>query len=136
MKNVLVVDDDQIFNFLSTKTLQKMGVAKEIHTALNGKEAIDLFNNYYQGTVSAPDIILLDLNMPVMDGFGFLEAFKKLIIPRKENIRIIVVSSSQDPRDIQRAKELGASQYISKPLTEHNLRIALANDSIKNDSEI
>ena len=126
MKNVLVVDDDEIFNFLSKKTLQKMGVAKEIHTALNGREALDLFNNYYQGSLPAPDVILLDLNMPILDGFGFLEAFKKLKIPNKENIRIIVVSSSQDPNDIRRSKELGAAEYISKPLTENTLRQALA----------
>lgn len=126
MKNVLVVDDDEIFNFLSKKTLQKMGVAKEIHTALNGRDALDLFNNYFQGTLTAPDVILLDLNMPVLDGFGFLEAFKKLRIPNKENIKIIVVSSSQDPNDIRRSKELGAAEYISKPLTESTLRQALA----------
>jgi CheY-like chemotaxis protein len=136
MKNVLIVDDDEIFNFLSTKTLQRMGVAKEIHTALNGKEAMDLINNYFQGTISLPDVILLDLNMPVMDGFGFLEAFKKLTMPKKENIRIIVVSSSQDAHDVQRAKDLGAWHYIFKPLTEENLRIALADDIIKNDSRI
>ena len=126
MKNVLVVDDDEIFNFLSKKTLEKMAIAKDVHTALNGRDALDLLNNYYQGSLSAPDVILLDLNMPILDGFGFMEAFKKLKLPNKEKIKIIVVSSSQDPNDIRRSMELGASQYISKPLTEESLRIALA----------
>lgn len=126
MKSVLVIDDDAIFNFLSKKTLEKMGVAKDVHTALNGREALDLLNNYYQGSVAAPDVILLDLNMPILDGFGFMEAFKKLKFPNKERIKIIVVSSSQDPKDISRSKELGASQYLSKPLTEESLRIALS----------
>ena len=126
MKNVLVVDDDEIFNFLSKKTLEKMAIAKDVHTALNGRDALDLLNNYYQGSLSAPDVILLDLNMPILDGFGFMEAFKKLKLPNKEKIKIIVVSSSQDPNDIRRSKELGASQYISKPQTEESLRIALA----------
>lgn len=103
-----------------------MGVAKDVHTALNGREALDLLNNYYQGSVAAPDVILLDLNMPILDGFGFMEAFKKLKFPNKERIKIIVVSSSQDPKDISRSKELGASQYLSKPLTEESLRIALS----------
>jgi CheY-like chemotaxis protein len=127
-KNVLVVDDDQIFNFLSTKTLQKMGITSEINTALNGKEAIDLLNGHYHRALSAPDVILLDLNMPIMDGFGFLEAFKTLQIPSKEKIRIIIVSSSMDPSDIRRAKELGADDYLSKPLTEQTLRAALERD--------
>ena len=76
--NVLLVDDDRIFNLLSKKTLGNMDFIEEIHTALNGQEAIDLINDYFQGAKTLPDIILLDLNMPIMDGFGFIEAFKKL----------------------------------------------------------
>jgi CheY-like chemotaxis protein len=74
--NVLLVDDDKIFNLLSRKTLGNMDFIEEIHTALNGKEAIDLINDYFQGSKTLPDIILLDLNMPIMDGFGFIEALK------------------------------------------------------------
>jgi CheY-like chemotaxis protein len=125
MKNVLLVDDDQIFNFLSTKTLERMGVAEEIHVALNGEEALALLNNYYQGSLSLPDVILLDLNMPIMDGFGFLEAFKRLSLPRMDRIKIVIVSSSQDPRDIEKARELGVVHYLSKPLTEEKLRSVL-----------
>lgn len=128
MKNVLLVDDDQIFNFLSTKTLERMGLANEIHVALNGKEALQLLNNYYQGSMSVPDVILLDLNMPIMDGFGFLEAFKRLSLPKMDRIKIVIVSSSQDPRDIQRARELGVEHYLSKPLTEEKLRAVLEQD--------
>jgi CheY-like chemotaxis protein len=126
MKKVLLVDDDHVFNFLSSKILQKTGMASEINTALNGKEALDLLNNYYRNSVTVPDVILLDLNMPIMDGFGFLEAFQKLNMPHKDAIRIVVVSSSQDPRDIQRAKDLGANDYLQKPMTEHGLKAALS----------
>lgn len=87
MKNILLVDDDNIFNFLNTKLLRQSGIADEIHTALNGKEALDLLNNYYTGAFALPDVILLDLNMPVMDGFAFLEAFKKLSLPRQEKVK-------------------------------------------------
>jgi len=125
MKNVLLVDDDQIFNFLSTKILERMGVADNIHVALNGEEALTLLNNYYQGSVSVPDVILLDLNMPIMDGFGFLQAFKRLSLPKMDRIKIVIVSSSQDPRDVARANELGVAYYLSKPLTEEKLRSVL-----------
>jgi CheY-like chemotaxis protein len=125
MKNVLLVDDDNVFNFLSTKTLRQMGVVNEIHTALNGREAINLLNNYYMGTYSAPDVILLDLNMPILDGFGFLEAFERLNMPNKEKITVIIVTSSGDPKDVEKAKQLGVKHYLTKPLSEEKLRAVL-----------
>jgi CheY-like chemotaxis protein len=125
MKSVLLVDDDPVFNFLSTKTLERLGMASEIHVALNGEEALQLLNNYFMGSVSMPDVILLDLNMPIMDGFGFLQAFKQLAQPRMENIKVVIVTSSQDPSDMQRARELGVEHYISKPITEAVLRKVL-----------
>jgi CheY-like chemotaxis protein len=125
MKNVLLVDDDSIFNFLNTKILQSMGFANDIHTALNGKQAIDLFNDYYGGTKALPDIILLDLSMPIMDGFGFLEAFRRLDLPGKDNVKVIIVTSSNSADDIKRAKALGVSQYLTKPIREESLKEAL-----------
>ena len=125
MKNILLVDDDNIFNFLNTKLLHQSGIAEEIHTALNGKEALDLLNNYYTGAFALPDVILLDLNMPVMDGFTFLEAFKKLSLPRKEKVRIIIVTSSDNPKDRAKAKEMGITLYLTKPLSKETLLDAL-----------
>lgn len=119
--NVLLVDDDRIFNLLSSKALERMGVVNEIHVAVNGKEAIDLINNYFQGTKTLPDIILLDLNMPIMDGFEFIEAFKRLNVNGKESVKIIVVTSSQDPQDMQRVRSMGVANYLTKPITESDL---------------
>ena len=128
MKNILLVYDDNIFNFLNTKLLRQSGIANDIHTAINGKEAIDLLNNYYMGASALPDVILLDLNMPVMDGFSFLEAFKKLNLPRKEKVSIIIVTSSDNPKDMARAKQLGITQYLTKPLSKETLLNALRSD--------
>ena len=125
MKKILLVDDDNIFNFLSTKLLQRSGLANEIHTAANGQEALDLLNRYYTRSSSLPDVILLDLNMPVMDGFAFLEAFQRLKLPRKDAVNIIIVTSSDDARDRERAKEMGITRYLTKPLSEANLISAL-----------
>jgi len=125
MKNVLLVDDDAVFNFLSKKVVERMGFAQDIHTALNGREALDLFNSYYQGARSLPDVILLDLNMPIMDGFSFLQAFQSLNLTSKDTVKIIVVTSSQDPEDMERAKKLGVAEYLVKPLQEKKLREAL-----------
>ena len=124
-KNVLLVDDDAVMNFVNTKTLERMGIANGIHTALNGKEAIDLFNDYYSGTAALPDLVLLDLNMPIMDGFQFIELFQKLKIPHSENVKIVIVSSSRDSKDIQRAKALGIEHFLLKPVNEEHLRSVL-----------
>ncbi|MFD1001384.1 response regulator [Ohtaekwangia kribbensis] len=124
MKKVLLVDDDQVCNLISKKTLQRMGIVNEVHTALNGEEAINLLNDYFQGALSLPDVILLDLNMPIMDGFSFIEAFKRLNIPNKDSMRIVIVSSSQNPNDVRKAKEMGITAFLTKPVTETNLRSA------------
>jgi CheY-like chemotaxis protein len=124
-KNVLLVDDDAITNFLNTKTLERMGIARQIHTALNGKEAIDLFNDYYTGTSALPDLVLLDLDMPIMDGFQFLELFQKLRIPNCEKVKIIIVTSSEDLKDIMRAKALGIEHFLLKPVDEECIRRVL-----------
>ena len=125
MKNVLLVDDDAVFNFLSKKMVKRLGVAKDIHTALNGREALDLFNSYYQGATTLPDVILLDLNMPIMDGFSFLEAFNRLEVPGKDRVKIVVVTSSHDPKDKERTMKLGVTDYLTKPLQPEKLKAAL-----------
>jgi CheY-like chemotaxis protein len=124
-KNVLLVDDDAVMNFVNTKTLERMGIANGIHTALNGKEAIELFNDYYSGAAALPDLVLLDLNMPIMDGFQFIELFQKLKIPHSENVKIVIVSSSRDSKDILRAKALGIEHFLLKPVNEGHLRSVL-----------
>lgn len=118
----MLVDDDQIFNFINRKTLEGMNAVNDIHTALNGQQALDLINGYFTGTRSLPEIILLDLNMPLMDGFQFLEAFNKLNLEGINRIKIIIVTSSDNPKDIQRAKSLGIEHYLTKPVSEEDLK--------------
>lgn len=125
MKRILLVDDDKICNFIAESTLNRLGVAKEVHSALNGQEALDLFNGYFQGEVAVPDIIFLDLNMPIMDGFQFIDAFKKLDFPKKENILIVILTSSMNPQDIQQAKSLGIDHYMAKPINEEKIMTLL-----------
>lgn len=125
MKKVLIVDDDPIFNFLHTRMLSLGGLAKEVHTALNGQQALDLLNGYFSGTAALPDAILLDLTMPELDGFGFLEALRKLKVPGMDRVNIVVITSSINPKDMERVKELGVTKYLIKPVTLDKLKEAL-----------
>lgn len=125
VKKVLLVDDDPIFNFLHSRMLSLGGLAKEVHSALNGRQALDLLNGYLSGTSTLPDAILLDLTMPELDGFGFLEAFKKLKVPGKESVNIVVITSSINPKDVERVRALGVTNYLIKPITLEKLKDAL-----------
>lgn len=126
-KNVLLIDDDKICNFITETTLNKLGLAKSVHSALNGQEALDLLNSYFLGDVTIPDIIFLDLNMPIMDGFQFIEAFKKLDFPKKESILIVILTSSINPSDVKQAKRMGINHYMTKPLNEEKILALLKN---------
>jgi len=121
-KNILLVDDDRIFNFLSEKTITSLGLANEINFAANGRQALDILDLSKQGQLQMPDIIFLDLDMPVMNGYEFLEAFSKLELPNKDAITIVVLTSSADPRDIDRTKELGIRYYYNKPLSRDEIK--------------
>jgi CheY-like chemotaxis protein len=126
MKKILLVDDDAICNFLSMKTMERLGFHNEIQTALNGKQALDVLKDDYNIDHALPDVIFLDLNMPIMGGFAFLEALQKANLPGKEKMQIIIVSSSEDPEDIRRSKEFGISTYLAKPLRDESLMKVLA----------
>jgi CheY-like chemotaxis protein len=128
--NVLLIDDDDICNLISSKTLQRMGFADEIHVAMNGEQGISLLEDHFQNSTAMPDVILLDLEMPVMNGFEFLEAFRKLPIPNKESIKIIIVTSSSDPNDMRKAKTMGISHYLTKPISEEKLMTILQEHSL------
>jgi CheY-like chemotaxis protein len=120
MKSILLVDDDKTFNFIHTKLLESFKTI-EVNTALNGQRALDFLMGCFQGIRRIPDIIFLDLNMPIMDGFGFLEAFRKLPFPEKEKVKIVIVTSSYNPADIERAGALGVFHYMTKPLKLEDL---------------
>src|SRR3989337_3415158 len=115
MRPVLLVDDEEIFKFIMSRTLKTIVSDLEILTAQHGKEAIQLLENLFDKNLDTPSIIFLDINMPVMDGFDFLKAYNRMDGP-KENIKIVMVSSSNHSADIQRAKAEGVSDFLLKPV--------------------
>lgn len=118
-KNILLVDDDEITNFLNERVIHSTGLINGVLKAHNGREALNLLNQHED---DAPDVILLDLNMPIMNGFEFLQAFQNLELDNKEQMLIIVATSSYNPTDIERAKSLGIKHYVTKPISAENIR--------------
>jgi CheY-like chemotaxis protein len=122
LNHILLIDDDSINNFINEKLLTKLNIAEKISITLNGEEAINFLNNLCGNSQPpCPELILLDINMPVMDGFEFLEQYKKLDFPDKQSVVIVMLTTSTNPNDTKRLAETGAAGYISKPLTEQKI---------------
>jgi CheY-like chemotaxis protein len=123
-----IVDDDDIFQYITQKVVEKTELVKTIKVFSNGLEAINFIDSALSNHDVLPDVILLDLNMPILDGWGFLEEY----IIRKPRIgkiiTIYIVSSSIDPVDIERAKTISeVTDFVVKPLTQDKL-IELVNN--------
>lgn len=120
---VLIVDDDATARFLITKIIQRVDLSKEIITANNGQEALELLKQV-GFTGFCPELILLDINMPLMDGFEFLDAMlSSALLPAAT--KIVLLSSSNHPQDVERAKKYPGTAYVVKPLTEDKLKMIL-----------
>ncbi len=116
-KTCLLIDDNYIDNFVTKKIIENSNFVENIILARSANEAIDMVKN---GTIY-PDVIFLDVRMPVMGGFEFLEEFNKIEID-KENIRIFMLSSSLDPIDLKKSTgNKYITQFILKPLTQKTL---------------
>jgi len=121
-KNILIIDDDHIFIYLTRKVLQTVGNVNEIDVLYSAEEALQ-FLQYRNMNKLLPDIILLDLNMPGMTGWDFLHQYQSLIRNFHKLPLLYVVSSSIAENDKERALQLkGVNGYIAKPVTADNLR--------------
>jgi len=112
-KTCLLIDDNYIDNFVTRRILESSNFAEQIIVRQSPAEAINLLR---EGTIK-PDVIFLDIRMPLMNGFEFLQEYDKLLIDKKD-IKIFMLSSSLDPTDMKEsAGNKYITQFIHKPLT-------------------
>jgi CheY-like chemotaxis protein len=125
MKNklncILIIDDDTTTNLIHKMILEQANVAENILVALNGKEALDLIRNAGNGPENnypLPDLILLDINMPIMNGWEFIEEYQKLDNGLKSKMVVVMLTCSLNPDDEIKAGKLPAiNGFRNKPLS-------------------
>lgn len=119
IRSLCVIDDDVIYQFAVKLSLNQLRLARQVHTFSNGELARDFFIASKNEPEALPDVILLDINMPVMDGWDFLDWFKDFKHELPGHIAIFMVSSSIDQRDVAKARSYAeVREYLAKPLTE------------------
>lgn len=136
LKKVLCVDDDTISLTISQLLLKRTGFALDVDTVIDGSEALEYFEKLFSEeadpSAAAPELILLDINMPVMNGWEFLQEYDPRFRDKLPNTHIVILSSTIDPEDFALAKQYPVvAQFISKPLSVENLEELKENPVMK-----
>ena len=121
-KKVLLIDDNDIDNFINERMITTSNFSEKVIVKNSAEGALDFLRNAATDVDALPEVIFLDLNMPVMDGFGFLEEFEKLDETVRNHCHVVVLSSSISAEDINRASTNPyVTRYVNKPLSEKYL---------------
>ena len=126
--NVCLIDDDKVYQFTSKMILEATQLTSRITTFFNGQEAIEFFLDPANQQIDIlPDVIFLDINMPIMNGWNFLEEFDKIFYTLPKKILIYVVSSSVDDSDMEKSKSfVSVADYVIKPINKEKYRLLLS----------
>ena len=117
-----IIDDDPIFIYGTKRIMKEVNFCDEILVYQNGQQALDGLSAIVDSDENFPSVIFLDLNMPIMNGWEFLDQLTTINHPKKDNLIIYIISSSIDPRDLERVKDYEVvHNYILKPVTPKDL---------------
>lgn len=115
----LIIDDDIVSNFVSEKIIQNADITNELKVAQNGHVAFKYLEKCASAESPCPELIFLDVNMPVMDAFDFLYLYRQL--HKKDKGAIVILTSSDNPKDIEHLSQFEILDYINKPLTTEKI---------------
>jgi len=122
LKCILLVDDSEAFNYIHQMAIEDLACADSIAVAGNGEEALEYLLSCDAAENVMPELILLDINMPAMDGWEFLKAYEQLDNSIKQLITIVMVSTSMNPSDKEKAECIPeVSSFLNKPLEVNDI---------------
>ncbi|WP_448528090.1 response regulator [Raineya sp.] len=127
-KAIMLIDDNEIDNLINQKIIEAANICDYIFTHTGGKSAIEFLRNIEKiapitGNQGLPELIFLDIDMPLMDGFQFLDEFETLSPTTKEYCKIVMLTSSINPQDMSKSKKYQyVKKYLNKPLSPESLK--------------
>ena len=116
--SVLLIDDDQATNVYNSAIVRQAAVVDHVHVCTSGKSALEFLRSAEN---PQPSVIFLDVNMPSMNGWEFLEDYHRLSEQQRAKVVVIMLTTSLDPNDELKAKEMGTQGFIRKPLTSEEV---------------
>jgi CheY-like chemotaxis protein len=132
MNRYLLIDDDEVITMIHPAIIRRVDKDCQIDISKQSYEALDFLNKQLAEGNNPPDFIFLDINMPMMNGFQFLDNLSDQLIEFLHNSKVVMLSSSVDPRDIEKAKHYPiVKDFISKPLSIDYISNILNKDSNK-----
>lgn len=118
LNSVLLIDDDESTNFLHEIIIKKSGITEQVIAKQSGKAALDYLQSKDNGLYPQPDLIFLDINMPGMNGWEFLEEYKKLDKEQQGKLVVVMLTTSLNPGDEERAQSMSEiDDFKNKPLS-------------------
>ena len=136
LSSILLVDDDSTTNFLNQLLLKSLDVADQLLLAQNGREALATLDNLCADpSPDCPSLILLDVNMPVMNGIEFLKAYAQLPVSQQRSAVIVMLTTSLHSRDLEQVQQLPIAGLVNKPLTREKVNAILESHFQRNLSE-
>ncbi|MEO1654285.1 MAG: response regulator, partial [Bacteroidota bacterium] len=115
---IVMIDDDNLQNLINQKIISRLACAQETKVFQHATDALDYFRSALQGDLTLPELVLLDINMPKMNGWEFLDIFKNIQQESDYHPVIFMLTSSLHPQDLDTAKTYsGVKEFVNKPLT-------------------